>query len=181
MNWTLSNRITALRIVFVPLFVIAFFLPEPVSYYSTAIIFAIAGWSDWFDGYLARTRNEVTSFGRFLDPVADKLLVTTALILLVQGGYANVVLVVIIVSREVIVSALREWMAERNVIVHVSQMGKWKTVVQMCAIEGLLIHVDVYGFPMHEAGTVLLWLATALSVWSGYEYIKGAIPEFKKG
>ncbi|OIP98877.1 MAG: CDP-diacylglycerol--glycerol-3-phosphate 3-phosphatidyltransferase [Zetaproteobacteria bacterium CG2_30_46_52] len=181
MNWTLSNRITALRIVFVPLFVIAFFLPEPVSYYSTAIIFAIAGWSDWFDGYLARTRNEVTSFGRFLDPVADKLLVTTALILLVQGGYANVVLVVIIVSREVIVSALREWMAERNVIVHVSQMGKWKTVVQMCAIEGLLIHVDVYGFPMHEAGTVLLWLATALSVWSGYEYIRGAIPEFKKG
>lgn len=181
MNWTLSNRITALRIVFVPLFVIAFFLPEPVSYYSTAIIFAIAGWSDWFDGHLARTRGEVTAFGRFLDPVADKLLVTTALILLVQGGYANVVLVVIIVSREVIVSALREWMAERNVIVHVSQMGKWKTVVQMCAIEGLLIHVDIYGFPMHYAGTVLLWLATALSVWSGFEYIKGAIPEFRKG
>lgn len=181
MNWTLSNRITAFRILFVPLFVIAFYLPEPISYYSTAIIFAIAGWSDWFDGYLARTRNEVTAFGRFLDPVADKLLVTVALILLIEGGYANTVLVLIIVCREIVVSALREWLAERGTIVHVSPIGKWKTVIQMCAIEGLLIHVDVWGFPMHDAGTVLLWLATFLSIWSGFEYMKGAIPEFKKG
>jgi CDP-diacylglycerol--glycerol-3-phosphate 3-phosphatidyltransferase len=181
MNWTLSNRITVMRILLVPIFILAFYLPEPLSYYVSGLIFAIAGWSDWFDGYLARTRNEVTAFGRFLDPVADKLLVTVALILLVDVGFASAILVLIIICREIVISSLREWLAERSVIVHVSQMGKWKTVIQMCAIEGLLIHVDFFGFPMHAAGTALLWVATLLSVWSGYEYLKGAIPEFKKG
>ncbi|MDX8384406.1 MAG: CDP-diacylglycerol--glycerol-3-phosphate 3-phosphatidyltransferase [Ghiorsea sp.] len=181
MNWTLSNRITVFRIFLVPIFVAAFFLPQPYSYFSTAILFAIAGWSDWFDGYLARTRGEETAFGRFLDPVADKLLVTVALIMLVDAGIASAVLVLIIICREIIISALREWLAERSVVVHVSQMGKWKTVIQMCAIEGLLIHETIYGFPFHDAGTVLLWVATLLSVWSGYEYLRGALPEFKKG
>ncbi len=181
MKWTLSNKITVMRIVLVPIFVLTFYLSQPWSFYASGLIFAIAGWSDWFDGYLARTRNEVTAFGRFLDPVADKLLVTVALILLVNEGFASAILVLIIICREIIISSLREWLAERNVIVHVSQMGKWKTVIQMCAIEGLLIHVDFFGFPMHDAGTVLLWLATVLSVWSGYEYLKGALPEFKKG
>ncbi|MDQ6989014.1 MAG: CDP-diacylglycerol--glycerol-3-phosphate 3-phosphatidyltransferase [Mariprofundaceae bacterium] len=180
MNWTLSNRITVFRIILVPIFVAAFFLEQPYSYYATAILFAIAGWSDWFDGYLARTRGEETAFGRFLDPVADKLLVTVALIMLVDLGTASAVLVSIIICREIIISALREWLAERNVVVHVSQMGKWKTVIQMCAIEGLLIHETIYGFPFHDAGTVLLWIATLLSLWSAYEYLKGALPEFKK-
>lgn len=180
MKWTLSNKITVFRIILVPVFVLTFFLPQPWSFYASGLIFAIAGWSDWFDGYLARTRNEVTSFGRFLDPVADKLLVTVALILLVDVGFASAILVLIIICREIVISSLREWLAERNVIVHVSQMGKWKTVIQMCAIEGLLIHVDFFGFPMHAAGTVLLWVATVLSVWSGYEYLKGAMPEFSK-
>ncbi len=180
MNWTLSNRITVFRIFLVPIFVASFFLEQPYSYYATAILFAIAGWSDWFDGYLARTRGEETAFGRFLDPVADKLLVTVALIMLVDAHLASAVLVLIIICREIIISALREWLAERGTVVHVSQMGKWKTVIQMCAIEGLLIHETIYGFPFHDAGTALLWLAMLLSVWSGYEYLKGAIPAFKK-
>ena len=168
MNWTLSNKITAMRIMLVPVFVLAFY-------------FAIAGWSDWFDGYLARTRGEETAFGRFLDPVADKLLVTVALVLLVDAGFASTILVIILISREIIIGALREWLAERAIIVHVSQMGKWKTLTQMFAIEGLLLHDDFFGFPMHDAGTILLWLATILSLWSAYEYIKGALPEFHKG
>ncbi len=181
MNWTLSNKITAMRIVLVPVFVLAFYFPTPLSYYASGLIFAIAGWSDWFDGYLARTRGEETAFGRFLDPVADKLLVTVALVLLVEAGFASTILVLIIISREIIIGALREWLAERAVVVHVSQMGKWKTLTQMFAIEGLLLHEDFFGFPMHEAGTAFLWLATVLSVWSAYEYIKGALPEFRKG
>ena len=181
MNWTLSNKITAMRIILVPVFVLAFYLPAPLSYYASGLIFAIAGWSDWFDGYLARTRGEETAFGRFLDPVADKLLVSVALILLVDADFASTILVVILISREIIIGALREWLAERGVVVHVSQMGKWKTVIQMCAIEGLLLHNDFFGFPMHDAGTVLLWVATILSLWSGYEYLKGALPEFRKG
>jgi len=181
MHWTLSNKITAMRIILVPVFVLAFYLPTPLSYYASGLVFAVAGWSDWFDGYLARTRGEVTAFGRFLDPVADKLLVTIALVLLVDAGYASTLLVLILIGREMIIGALREWLAERDVVVHVSQMGKWKTLTQMFAIEGLLLHDDFFGFPMFEAGTVFLWVATVLSVWSGYEYLKGALPEFRKG
>jgi len=181
MIWTLSNKITALRIILVPVFVFAFYLPTPLSYYASGLVFAIAGWSDWFDGYLARTRGEETEFGRFLDPVADKLLVSVALVLLVEADYASTLLVLILISREIIIGALREWLAERNVVVHVSQMGKWKTLTQMFAIEGLLLHNDFFGFPMFEAGTGFLWLATVLSVWSGYEYLKGALPELRKG
>ena len=181
MNWTLSNKITAMRIILVPILVLTFYFPTPLSYYASGLVFAIAGWSDLLDGYLARKRGEITAFGRFLDPVADKLLVTVALVLLVDAGFASTLLVVILISREIIIGALREWLAERDVVVHVSQMGKWKTVSQMFAIEGLLLHDGFFGFPMFEAGTGFLWLATVLSVWSGYEYIKGALPEFRKG
>jgi len=181
MNWTLSNKITALRIILVPVLVLTFYFPAPMSYYASGLIFAIAGWSDLLDGYLARKRGEVTAFGRFLDPVADKLLVTVALVLLVEAGFASTILDVILISREIIIGALREWLAERNVVVHVSQMGKWKTVSQMFAIECLLLHNDFFGFPMHAFGTALLWVATVLSIWSAYEYIKGALPEFRQG
>ncbi len=181
MNWTLSNRITAIRIVLVPVLVLAFYLPTPLSYYTSGLVFAIAAFSDLLDGYLARKRDEVTAFGRFLDPVADKLLVTVALILLVDAGFAATALVVVLISREIIIAGLREWLAERNIIVHVSQLGKWKTVSQMLAIEGLLLHETFFGISMHNAGTILLWIATVLSLWSAYEYIKGAYPEFHKG
>lgn len=181
MKWTLSNKITAMRIVLVPLLVLAFYLPTPLAYYASGLVFAVAGLSDWFDGYLARTRGEETAFGRFLDPVADKLLVTVALVLLVDAGYASTILVLIIISREMIIGALREWLAERGIVVRVSQIGKWKTLTQMFAIEGLLLHDDFFGFPMFAAGTIFLWIATVLSVWSAYEYIKEALPEFKKG
>ena len=181
MNWTISNKITAMRIILVPVLVLTFYFPTPLSYYASGLVFAIAGWSDLLDGYLARKRGEVTAFGRFLDPIADKLLVTVALVLLVDAGFASTVLVLILISREIIIGGLREWLAERDVVVHVSQMGKWKTVSQMFAIEGLLLHDGFFGLSLFEAGTFFLWLATILSIWSGYEYIKGALPELQKG
>jgi len=98
MNWTLSNKITAMRIILVPILVLTFYFPTPLSYYASGLVFAIAGWSDLLDGYLARKRGEITAFGRFLDPVADKLLVTVALVLLVDAGFASTLLVVILIG-----------------------------------------------------------------------------------
>ncbi|MDX8396241.1 MAG: CDP-diacylglycerol--glycerol-3-phosphate 3-phosphatidyltransferase [Mariprofundaceae bacterium] len=178
MKWTLSNQITMGRIGLIPVFIAAFYLlPSPLNHYISGLIFAIAGFTDWLDGYLARTRGEVTAFGRFLDPVADKLLVAVALVLLAEGHYAPGILAAIIIGREITIGALREWLAEKAAVVKVSQMGKWKTVAQMCAIEGLLLHVDIFDFPMHFAGLILLWIAAILTLWSGYEYLRNSWPE----
>jgi len=158
-----------------------FYLPQPLGYWLSAIVFIIAAFTDWLDGYLARTRGEETAFGRFLDPVADKLLVATALVLLVSSDMAPALLAIIIIGREITIGALREWLAQRAAtIVHVSQMAKWKTAIQMVAISLLLLHVDFMGISMHETGLVLLWLAAALTIWSGYEYIRDAWPELKE-
>jgi len=175
MQWTPSNQLTVARVALIPLLIVAFyFTPNPWNYYTTAFIFALAGFTDWLDGYLARNRNEVTAFGRFLDPVADKLLVATSLVLLVEGGYAPAILAVIIIGREIAIGALREWLAESSKVVHVSQMGKWKTAMQLFAIEALFLHVEIMGFYFHQAGLVLLWLAAVLTLWSGYEYLRNA-------
>jgi len=158
-----------------------FYLPQPLGYWVSAIVFILAAFTDWLDGYLARTRGEETAFGRFLDPVADKLLVATALVLLVSADMAPALLAIIIIGREITIGALREWLAQRAAtIVHVSQMAKWKTAIQMIAISLLLLHVDFMGVSMHETGLVLLWLAAALTIWSGYEYIRDAWPELKE-
>jgi len=144
-------------------------------------VFILAAFTDWLDGYLARTRGEETAFGRFLDPVADKLLVATALVLLVSADMAPAVLAIIIIGREITIGALREWLAQRAAtVVHVSQMAKWKTAIQMIAISLLLLHVEFMGISLHETGLVLLWLAAGLTIWSGYEYIRDAWPELKE-
>ena len=180
MPWTLSNQLTIARVALIPLLILAFyFLPENVSHYTTAFIFALAGFTDWLDGYLARSRGEVTAFGRFLDPVADKLLVACALVLLVDGNYAPSILAIIIIGREITIGALREWLAERSTVVHVSQMGKWKTAMQMLAIGGLFLHVKIWYLDCHLAGLALLWIAAVLTLWSGYEYIRNAWPGLK--
>jgi len=178
MKWTISNQLTLGRVALIPVLIAVFYLSEPLGYWLSAFIFTLAAFTDWLDGYLARTRGEETAFGRFLDPVADKLLVATALVMLVSADLAPAILAVIIIGREIAIGALREWLAQRAAqIVHVSQMAKWKTAIQMIAIVLLLLHVDVYGISMHDTGLVLLWLASALTLWSGYEYIRDAWPE----
>lgn len=174
MVWTVSNQLTVSRVLLIPLFVVAFYIPGDVGYISATALFALASLTDWLDGYLARSRNEITAFGRFLDPVADKLLVATALVLLVEAGRAPALLAAIIIGREIVISALREWLAQVSSIVHVSMLGKWKTGVQMAAVVGLLLHIKVLYIDMHLAGLILLWIAALLTLWSAYEYLRDA-------
>jgi len=177
MNWTISNQLTMGRVFLIPLFIAAFYLPDSLDYYLSALVFSVAAITDWLDGYLARSRNEVTAFGRFLDPVADKLLVAAALVLLVSDDRAPAVLAIIIIGREIAIGALREWLAERSSVVKVSLLGKLKTMIQMIAIGALLIHNTIVGLDFHLIGMALLWVAAILTLWSGYEYIHNAWPE----
>jgi len=165
------------RVLVIPVFMAVFFLPGDLGHWLSGILFIIAAMTDWLDGYLARSRGEVTPFGRFLDPVADKLLVASALVLLVSADMAPTLLAIIIIGREITIGALREWLAQRASIVHVSLIAKWKTAIQMIAISTLLLHVNILGISLHETGLVLLWIAAALTLWSGYEYIRDAWPE----
>jgi len=180
MQWTISNQLTIARVLLIPLFMVIFYLPGYLGYFGATLVFFIASITDWFDGYLARTRGEVTAFGRFLDPVADKLLVAAALVLLVEAERAPAILAVIIIGREIAISALREWLAEQARTVQVSLLGKLKTATQMLAIGALLLHIELFGINMHTLGTLLLWAASALTLWSAYEYIRDAWPELKQ-
>jgi len=174
MTWTLSNQLTVSRVLLIPLLALAFYMPGKMGFISAAAVFALASITDWLDGYLARSRNEITAFGRFLDPVADKLLVATALVLLVEADRAPALLAAIIIGREIVISALREWLAQVSSIVHVSALAKWKTGVQMASIICLLLHITVFGINMHLIGLILLWIAALLTLWSAYEYLRDA-------
>ena len=179
------NLVTVLRIVLIPVLVIVFYLaPVEWRHLSSAVVFTIAAVTDWLDGYLARLWGEHTPFGAFLDPVADKLLVAVALILLVET-HASAILAVpalVIVGREIVVSALREWMAhysERRSVA-VSVLGKVKTLFQMIAIILLLAVGPGRSIPM-IAGYTLLYISAGLTLWSMYEYLKLAWPDLLSG
>lgn len=177
---TLANQLTLLRVALIPVFVLVFYLPYKWSYFASAIIFSAAAITDWLDGYLARKMNQSTPFGAFLDPVADKLMVATALVLLVglhKNGWFTVAAAVII-GREIAVSGLREWMAElgKRSSVAVSFVGKIKTTAQMAAII-ILLAFDVRDYPLMEAlGYILLYIAAALTLWTMIMYLRAAWP-----
>ncbi|WP_323844142.1 CDP-diacylglycerol--glycerol-3-phosphate 3-phosphatidyltransferase [Microbulbifer magnicolonia] len=177
---TLANRLTLLRVALIPVFVLVFYLPYKWSYLASAVIFAAAAATDWLDGYLARKLNQSTPFGAFLDPVADKLMVATALVLLV-GLHKNAwftIAAAVIIGREIAVSGLREWMAElgQRGSVAVSYIGKVKTTAQIAAII-VLLAFDVRDYPvMEKIGYVLLYVAAALTLWSMVLYLRAAWP-----
>jgi len=172
MKWTISNQLTVSRVFVIPILVVVFYIPGFWGYILATACFMLASITDWFDGYLARKWNETTEFGRFLDPVADKLLVVTALVLLVEAQRVPALLAVVIIGREIMISALREWLAQRATVVHVSVLAKWKTAFQMLAVVALLLHIQVWGMDMHAIGIVLLCIAALLTLWSAYEYLK---------
>jgi CDP-diacylglycerol--glycerol-3-phosphate 3-phosphatidyltransferase len=179
------NILTSLRIAMIPVLVIVFYLaPMEWRYLLSAIVFSIASITDWLDGYLARKWGQTTPFGAFLDPVADKLIVAVALVLLVEV-HASAILAVpalVIVGREIVVSALREWMAhysERRGVA-VSVLGKIKTISQMIAIILLLGAGPGKSDPM-IVGYTLLYISAALTLWSMYEYLKLAWPDLSSG
>ena len=179
----IPNALTLLRILLIPVLVLIFYLPYQWSYLSCAIIFALAGITDWLDGYLARRLNQFTPFGAFLDPVADKLIVAAALALLIERYemWWFTIPAVIIIGREIVVSALREWMAElgSRTSVAVSWLGKVKTTFQFIAILVLLAATPAYGEWFTRLGIVLLYVAAALTLWSMVVYIRAAWPSFE--
>ncbi|TRX76848.1 CDP-diacylglycerol--glycerol-3-phosphate 3-phosphatidyltransferase [Pseudomonas mangiferae] len=175
----IPNLLTILRVLLIPVFILLFYMPFPWSYWAASTIFALACATDWLDGYLARRLGQSTAFGAFLDPVADKLIVAVALVLLVEE-HANLWLTlpaVIIIGREIVVSALREWMAELGARAHVavSSIGKWKTAAQMLALVILLANPPLMTFWV-LVGYILLIVSAALTLWSMLHYLMAAWP-----
>jgi CDP-diacylglycerol--glycerol-3-phosphate 3-phosphatidyltransferase len=176
----LPNILTLLRIVLIPVLVILFYLPGKWMPLLCAAIFGLAAVTDWLDGYLARRLKQQSVFGAFLDPVADKLMVAVALVLLVEANHDLffTIPVAIIIGREIAISALREWMSEigKRATVAVSIIGKVKTAAQMVAILLLLYDTPVAGFPTRLVGLVLLYVAAVLTLWSMLIYMRAAWP-----
>lgn len=181
---TVPNAITFLRIALIPLFVLFFYLPFSWSTLAAAIVFVVASVTDWLDGYLARLLDQGTSFGAFLDPVADKLMVVIALVMLVDhfNAWWFTIPAVVIIGREIIISALREWMAElgSRTSVAVSYIGKLKTVLQMVAIAMLIIAMQDETGRLIMLGYVLFLLTAGLTLWSMYVYLRAAWPQLRK-
>jgi CDP-diacylglycerol--glycerol-3-phosphate 3-phosphatidyltransferase/cardiolipin synthase len=181
---TLPNLLTWLRIALIPVFIALFYLPDGwlsahARNLAAAWLFIVGALTDWLDGWLARTLDQTSAFGAFLDPVADKLMVAAALIVLVALGRADVTVAVVIIGREIAISALREWMAKIGASrsVAVSFVGKLKTGFQMTAITMLLWwDTPIEGLPLRAIGTALMWLAVVLTLWSMAFYLRRAWP-----
>ncbi|MEX4463790.1 CDP-diacylglycerol--glycerol-3-phosphate 3-phosphatidyltransferase [Haemophilus influenzae] len=175
MKFNIPIFLTIFRVILIPFFVIAFYLPIESSPFITTLIFFIAGVTDWLDGYLARKWKQTTRFGAFLDPVADKVMVVVALVLIVEHQHTFWITIpaIIMISREIIISALREWMAElgERSKVAVSWWGKWKTTAQMLALGGLLWRYNNY---MEIVAIILLYIAAILTIWSMIQYLQAA-------
>jgi CDP-diacylglycerol--glycerol-3-phosphate 3-phosphatidyltransferase/cardiolipin synthase len=175
--------LTWLRIVLIPLLIAVYYVPE--SWFgglgrnlTATIIFVVAALTDWLDGYLARRLNQTSAFGAFLDPVADKLMIAAALIMLVQLGRLDAIIASIIIGREITISALREWMAQigAHKSVAVSMIGKIKTAAQMVAIPLLLYHAPIRGVNVQLTGIWLSYVAAVLTLWSMVYYMRKAWP-----
>lgn len=180
---SLPNLLTLLRIVLIPIFVIVFYLPFDCAHAIAAGIFAAASITDWMDGYLARKLKMMSPFGAFLDPVADKLLVSTSLLLLVGAKDIDYITLpaIVIVGREIVISALREWMAEvgRRASVAVGYIGKVKTGLQMIALVLLLAFNPIISW-WGSIGFILLYVSAILTIWSMIIYLMIAWPELMK-
>lgn len=178
--WSIPNILTYSRILMIPVFVGLFYLPGEWGHRIAAMVFLFAALTDWLDGYLARRWNQVSPLGAFLDPVADKLMVATALVLLVATDPKPLIAVsaAVIIGREITISALREWMAElgARTKVAVSYIGKVKTATQMTAILLMIYRSDFLGLPLYEIGKFLLVVAVLLTLWSMLVYLRAAWP-----
>jgi CDP-diacylglycerol--glycerol-3-phosphate 3-phosphatidyltransferase len=179
--------LTWARIILIPVVIGVFYLPTDVlsAHHMNVFaccVFIVAALTDWFDGYLARSWGQTSNFGAFLDPVADKLMVSAALAILVWLHRCDTLVAFVIIGREITISALREWMAKIGAAksVAVSFVGKLKTAAQMVAIPMLLYHDDLLGLPIQTMGTVLIVVAAVLTVWSMVYYLRKAAPELKR-
>jgi len=181
---SIPNILTYGRILAIPVLIVVFYLPVTWSAITATAIFMVAGFTDWLDGYLARRWNQTSAFGAFLDPVADKLIVAAALIILVERNPTSVESIylalptIVIIGREIAISALREWMAEigERAAVAVSMIGKVKTAAQMLAVTLLLYQAPIAGVSAADAGLALLYMSAGLTLYSMIIYLKAAWP-----
>ncbi|MCU0758264.1 MAG: CDP-diacylglycerol--glycerol-3-phosphate 3-phosphatidyltransferase [Steroidobacteraceae bacterium] len=183
MLWTVPNVLTWLRIVAIPLVVVLFYLPFHWSDPAAGLLFAAAGITDSLDGYYARKLGQTSRLGAFLDPVADKLIVAVALVLLVSkdSRWMVVLTASVIIGREIAISALREWMAEigKRTKVAVSKLGKYKTILQIVGLSMMLYRWELLGLPMYEIGFVLTVIAAVLTLVSMVDYLRAAWPDLR--
>jgi CDP-diacylglycerol--glycerol-3-phosphate 3-phosphatidyltransferase len=187
MPLNIPNLLTWFRILMIPVFVAVFYVSDETlslhhKHLLSTFIFWLAAVSDWLDGYLARALDQGSAFGAFLDPVADKLMVAAALIVLVKLNLVDVFIAFIIIGREITISALREWMAQlgESKSVAVSMLGKFKTAFQMIAILFLLYQEPIIGISTLQWGTMLIYLAAILTLWSMVYYLMLAMPQITK-
>jgi CDP-diacylglycerol--glycerol-3-phosphate 3-phosphatidyltransferase len=185
-NWNLPNALTWLRILMIPAIVALFYLlPYPWADPASCAAFALAGITDTLDGYYARKWGQTSRLGAFLDPVADKLIVAAALILIVSRDprWFMAIVAIVIIGREIAISALREWMAEIGARgkVKVSPLGKYKTIMQIVGLSFLLFRESVLGIPVYRLGMALTAIAVVLTLWSMVAYLRLAWPELRGG
>ena len=180
MKLNLANILTLLRIAAIPVVVICFYSPIPYARPIAAVLFGLAAITDWIDGWVARKYGQTSRFGEFLDPVADKLMVSIVLVMLVQAdsGWFEDIIAMIILGREITISALREWMATigERANVKVTMAGKVKTALQMFGIAFMVYHNDMFGIPIYTLGFALLVLAAIMTIWSMIIYLRAAWP-----
>jgi CDP-diacylglycerol--glycerol-3-phosphate 3-phosphatidyltransferase len=184
MIWNVPNTLTWIRIAAIPLIVLLFFMPYPWADPAAGLLFAAAGVTDSLDGYLARRLGQTSRLGAFLDPVADKLIVAVALVLLVSKDTRVLIVLtaIVIIGREITISALREWMAEigQRRKVAVSQLGKYKTILQIVGLSMMLFRQDLLGLPIYWLGVGLTVVAAAATLISMVAYLRAAWPELKR-
>jgi len=179
--WNIPNILTLLRIAAIPLLATLLLSPSKEAGFWAAALFAVASITDWLDGYLARRMGIVTVFGKFLDPIADKLIVMSALIMILPFGRVPAWMVLVILGREIIITGLRGIASTEGIVIPASDLGKFKTIFQIVAILGLLLHFDYHWFfsidhpwlyvNMHNVGMFYLWIATIITIWSGVDYL----------
>lgn len=169
--WNLSNNLTLFRIGAIPVVaILLLFFPDKGASFTAAFIFLLGAISDGLDGYLARRRNTVSNAGKLLDPLADKLLICTALIMLIPLGRVDAWIVALIIGREMAVTTLRGVAGAEGVVIAASRFGKMKTFSQLCATNILILHYPYFSLDIHLIGTILIWIALALTIGSGFDY-----------
>src|ERR1035437_9194244 len=188
--WNIPNILSLFRISLIPVIAFLLFSPSRESGFWACAVFAVASITDWLDGYLARRMGIVTVFGKFLDPIADKLIVMAALIMILPFGRVPAWMVLVILGREIIITGLRGIASSEGIVIQASDLGKFKTIFQLVAIIGLLLHYDynwLFGIQhqlvqvnMHNVGMFFLWIATLLTVWSGVDYMARFVKLFAR-
>jgi cardiolipin synthase (CMP-forming) len=179
---TLPNLLTLSRILAVPILVFLLWRPQPIDYAITFVLYCVVGITDYFDGYLARAQGQISRLGQFLDPIADKIMVAAVLMMLISSRKANpvpeiaglhIIPALVILLREIIVSGLREYLAPLNVSMPVSRLAKWKTTLQLFSLGALILGGALPQMPwVHDFGIICLWLAAALTLVTGYDYLR---------